>query len=296
MIFTDSLLDRFGATLGAASEVTLREATGDKSVTIDRYEKQVLYSVYPEYAFTRAGGVAADRKATHHLFNVLNPINNVFELHQIAIKYPKATGKELRLYFNRESNFYPPENSVWFIFTKTGETIPYIGFMNPMEWENLASGEEQKLAFEAVYALDEDDDFYQKEVHSPQAQVGTISQSLTRYVRDPSLAARAIKHYKYTCQANSGHETFVSAVSGEQYVEVHHLIPISYSGKFQYSLDVPENLIVLCPNCHRAIHFASKDMKRTLLWKFYNERRYDLERVYIGIEFEDLCYLYNAEQ
>ena len=294
MIFTDNLLEKFGAALGASSEVTLREATGDKSVTIDRNEKAVLYSVYPEFSFTRPGGAVADGKPTHHLFNVFNAIHNAWEQHQVSIKYPKASGNELRLYFNRESNFYPPAGSVWYIFIRVGEAIPSIGFMSSMEWENISSGDAQKLAFETVYALDDEDDFYQKELHSPQAQAGLIQQSSTRFIRNPSLAARVIKEADHRCELDDTHVSFVSAVSGEQYVEVHHLIPISYSGEFQYSLDVPANLIVLCPNCHRVIHFASKEIKREILVKFYNERIEYLNQSRIGIEFEELCYFYNA--
>jgi 5-methylcytosine-specific restriction protein A len=293
-VFTENLLQKFEAIAGAGSEVTVREATGDKSVTLDRFEKTVLHLAYPADTFTRAGGAAKDGLPTHQTFNVLNTHLKKYEQHQLAIKYPKASGNELRLYFNRESNFYPEAGNMWFIFTRPDEPIPYIGFMPVMEWENVASGEEQKLAYEESYSLDDDDDFYQKELHSPQAQAGTIQQSSTKYARNPSLAASAIKKAHYKCEYDEEHSTFISAASGESYVEVHHLIPISQSGKFQYSLDVPANMVVLCPNCHRAIHFGTTEVKRVYLRKFYDERIEYLTQAEITVSFEELCSYYGA--
>lgn len=293
-ILTQDVLNKFGAVFGACSQVTPREATGDKSVTLDRFEKEVLFHVYSHESFTRAGGAANDGKPSHHLFNVLNRNSGNFETHQIAIKYPKALGNELRLYFNRQSNFYPEANDIWFIFLQDGNPTPFIGFMKEMEWDNIASGEEQRIAYESSYALDDEDELYQKILHSPQAQAGTVVQSTVRYQRNPSLAATAIKASNYSCQADTTHQTFTSAASGKPYVEVHHLIPISQSGNFMHSLDVHANLVVLCPNCHRAIHFGTPETKRKYLNFFYNNRINELHQSGIGISFEDLCSMYGA--
>jgi len=295
MRFTDNLLEHFRAISGAASVVTKREATGDKGVTIDLSEKAILYSLYPKSLFTRAGGAVKDGKPTHHSFNVHRHEDNKSSLFDISVKHPKAKGRELRLNFNRGSNFYPPEGSVWYIFTREGVLEPFIGFMSQPEWENIASGDAQKLAFESAYSLDEDDDSYQKELHSPQAQNGKITNSSTRYKRNPSQAASVIKKNNYKCQFDPTHDSFVSASSGNQYVEVHHLIPISKTDDFTYSLDVPANLIVLCPNCHKTIHLASEEEKVVLLNKFYQERVDQLERAGIAVEFEKLCDFYGIK-
>ncbi|EIJ0947430.1 MULTISPECIES: HNH endonuclease [Vibrio] len=293
MQMNSSLLQGFRAISGAGSEVTLREATGDKSVTIDRDEKAVLHQIYHPNTFTRAGGAISDGKPSHCSFFVYNPHTNNYDLHQLAIKYPKAQGNELRLYFNRESNFYPPAGTVWYIFTRQGVNYPFIGFIHSLEWENLASGEAQRLAYEASYALDDDDDSYQKVLHSPQAQQGAIHTSSTRFPRNPTLAANAIKYSRYQCQFDPSHLSFIAASSLQQYVEVHHLIPIAYTYMFSCSLDVPANLIVLCPNCHKAIHFGVPETKRVYLEKFYRERYFDLQSAGINISLNDLFSFYN---
>ncbi|ENL1287737.1 HNH endonuclease [Vibrio parahaemolyticus] len=297
MLFNEHLKNHFTATEGAGSIVTKREATGDKSVTVDKEEKSVLFTIYPSGSFTRAGGAAADGKPNSQTFKVLNPATGKYESHKVAIKYPKANPKkmELRLYFSRGSHFYPNENDYWYVFTRTGEDIPYIGFMSSGEWENISSGIDEAKAFEENYALDEDDELFQKEIHSPQAQAGKTETSTTKYPRSPAKAANAIKKSKYKCQFNSDHDSFISGASLKAYVEVHHLVPLSSSDKFTVSLDVPANLIVLCPNCHRAIHFGTAEIKKEYLEKFYHERRDTLEQSGIRIKLEDLFEFYNIK-
>lgn len=295
MLFNEHLKNYFSATDGAGSIVTKREATGDKSVTVDRDEKSVLLPIYSSNSFTRAGGAEADGKPSNWKFNVLNPVTGNYELHNVAIKYPKADPKkmELRLYFNRVSNFYPNENDYWYIFSKAGENIPYIGFISSREWENISSGVDEAKAFEENYALDEDDEQFQKEIHSPQAQVGKTETSTTRYSRSPAKAANAIKRSKYKCQFDDSHVSFISGSSSKPYVEAHHLIPLSYSDEFEVSLDVPANLIILCPNCHRAIHLGTAEVKKEYLTKFFNERKANLKQSGIRLTLEILFKFYN---
>ncbi len=292
MLFTQELLNHFGANAGAGSEVTLREATGDKSVTIDRDEKSVLNLCYPSSSFTRGGGASPDGLPLYHSFNVWNYGKNQIETHSLAVKYPKGSGNELRLYFNRESHFYPTSNTIWFIFTRPRESVPYIGEMNIDEWEYIINGKNETAAYEADYALDDEDELYQKEIHSPQAQAGQSQQTVTRHKRNANTAAKEIRNAGYTCQYSSLHTSFMSAASGKPYVEVHHLIPISYSRHFSYSLDVPANLIVLCPNCHRAIHYGIPDVKRRYLDVLYNDRINGLKSSSISIDFDGLCRIY----
>jgi|TARA_R110000737_G_scaffold314184_1_gene323877 hypothetical protein len=294
MNFTPELLIHFKAEAGAFSEVTLREATGDKSVTLDRYEKSVLNSRYLSDTFTRGGGASPDELSIHHNFIVWNYSRGPFDAHTLAVKYPKASGNELRLYFNRESHFYPSSNSIWFIFIRTGEPTPYIGYMDINEWEFLINGANETAAYEADYALDDQDELYQKVIHSPQVQSGQSQQIVTRHNRNANIAAEAIHYAGYTCQYDPSHRSFLSAASGKPYVEVHHLIPISQSNNANVSLDVPANLIVLCPNCHRAIHYGIPDVKRSYLSGFYYNRIQNLNDSGLNITLDQLYHMYGV--
>lgn len=93
--------------------------------------------------------------------------------------------------------------------------------------------------------------------------------------RKPKYSSQAIENANYTCEYRSYHQTFIGAKSGNQFVEAHHLVPMQFQDKFENSLDVPENIIALCPNCHKAIHFAEISTKKEMI-HFFLEQRKDL--------------------
>ncbi|MGP2517592.1 HNH endonuclease [Yersinia sp. 2545 StPb PI] len=292
MLLTESILQQFGAFLGAASEVTYRESTGDKSVTVDQFEKRVLHSLYPPASFTRAGGAINDEKPSNFNFYVLDNSSNEFVLHSLAIKYPKIKGNELRLYFNRESKFYPEPGNIWFIFLKRDDEIPYIGFLTREQWNDLDTSMENS-EIEDNQLIDESDESYQKLIYSPQVQAGSAIYHVKKFIRNPLLAANIINDCHNLCQFNQQHPTFISDSSGKPYVEAHHLIPISKSIYFKYSLDVEANIIILCPQCHKTIHLAIAETKLEYLKRFYYERIDVLTQSGIPVSFKNLCEYYN---
>ncbi len=82
--------------------------------------------------------------------------------------------------------------------------------------------------------------------------------------RDTALISSVLERENYTCFFNNNHKTFPS-VTRPNYVEGHHIIPISLNDSFQENLDCEENIISLCPNCHKAIHLATNEYKENLL-------------------------------
>ena len=86
-----------------------------------------------------------------------------------------------------------------------------------------------------------------------------------RVKRDASLIAKAKKRDDFRCVINPNHQTFYS--KGEKYVEGHHIIPLFQQKNYNFKLDTIENIISLCPNCHREIHFS--DNKEELLKQIF---------------------------
>lgn len=81
--------------------------------------------------------------------------------------------------------------------------------------------------------------------------------------RDPKKAKQAIKQAEFKCEIDDTHETFVSEASRKNYMEAHHLIPLRMQHDFENSLDVVGNIVSICPNCHRLIHYGrDKDKKK----------------------------------
>jgi len=68
------------------------------------------------------------------------------------------------------------------------------------------------------------------------------------------------------------------------------LIPMAYTDKFKFSLDVEENIISLCSNCHNQLHYGKGT--EILLKKLYDDRKEILLKVGIEISFEELVAMY----
>ena len=90
--------------------------------------------------------------------------------------------------------------------------------------------------------------------------------------RDRVIVEQVLKSDKYLCEIDSHHKTFISRKSDVLYLEGHHLIPISRQDDFDKSLDVYANIIGLCPNCHRQLHFGRKSEVRDILKGIYDLR------------------------
>ena len=119
--------------------------------------------------------------------------------------------------------------------------------------------------------------------------------SSSRWSRNASISHYALRSANYECENSKTHITFVSKKSGHQFVEAHHLIPMEYQGEFDCSIDVPENIISLCPNCHRAFHNSEDSLKRELLLKFFNSREESLATRGIQINLSKLLEYYQVE-
>lgn len=83
----------------------------------------------------------------------------------------------------------------------------------------------------------------------------------TSVVRDPEVKAYVLQEAKGVCECCRNPAPFMQ-VDGLPFLEVHHLKYLANSGS-----DTVENAAALCPNCHRAMHYAVN--KNALLEKLY---------------------------
>jgi Predicted restriction endonuclease len=90
--------------------------------------------------------------------------------------------------------------------------------------------------------------------------------------RDRIIVKQVIKADGFQCEISKSHTTFISRCNDEPYLEGYHLIPISRQDRFDKSLDVYANIIGLCPNCHRQLHFGRLLEVREILKGLYDLR------------------------
>lgn len=81
---------------------------------------------------------------------------------------------------------------------------------------------------------------------APAAVVSTV----TTFVRDPTVKAWVLENAQGVCEGCEAHAPF-SGTDGEPFLEVHHVRRLADKGADQIT-----NAVALCPNCHRALHYA----------------------------------------
>ncbi|MBK5201147.1 MAG: HNH endonuclease [Spirochaetaceae bacterium] len=91
--------------------------------------------------------------------------------------------------------------------------------------------------------------------------------------RDRIIVNQVMHAEGYLCEIDIHHKTFVAKSTNRPYMEAHHLIPLSLQYNVNKSLDVYANLVVLCPTCHRLLHFATNDEKKGSLIQLFDERQ-----------------------
>lgn len=117
----------------------------------------------------------------------------------------------------------------------------------------------------------------------------------TRYPRDPKVCARAQQLAEFQCEWDASHITFPRRKGGHNFVESHHLVPMSLQREFTASLDVIENIVALCPICHRLLHHGRKSQKRPVLYKLFQGRKVGLHARGVDVEFEGLLRAYATD-
>lgn len=112
------------------------------------------------------------------------------------------------------------------------------------------------------------------------------------YKRDKRRSLNALNKANHKCEIDGAHPSFVRRNSNLNYTEPHHLIPMCFSDRFEASLDVEENIVSLCSNCHNQLHYG-RDI-RPLLDTLFESRKDLLKSAGIEITIEDLYEMYNA--
>lgn len=173
-----------------------------------------------------------------------------------------------------------------------GNKLFIVGIPNNYE-ENIKAEEPSEPHIDFNKETTIDDAVYQNEIqNSEDVQFSVINKlpvkfdsstmvdhSTNRPRTDIKLAKNALKKANYKCAFDSKehpHETFI-VLSGHPYLEVHHLIPLSAQGSFINKLDTFANLIPLCPNCHRMIHYGKKETIQKMVTELYESREADLK-------------------
>jgi len=167
------------------------------------------------------------------------------------------------------------------------ESVDYINSNN----ENECFSSDLLYQEKVNYSLKTFDSADMKDVPKPKPAMCSNKQEV--YIRDPNEGKKALYRANYKCEWDQSHEFFVSATTGKNYVECHHLIPMKYQSEFaESSIDVDANIISLCPACHRKLHYAKYNEKTDMLKDLLQKRTERLVKTKVNITEEQLLSYY----
>ncbi|BCG46789.1 hypothetical protein GEOBRER4_n1602 [Citrifermentans bremense] len=176
-------------------------------------------------------------------------------------------------------------------FTKFGLSyIEELGLMQVSESDLMAGGPSAEERYqEKVNTVNL---IVLPEGQLPAPMPATIGRRV-RYPSNPRISKTALVAADFKCELDSKHITFRNCASNNQYMEAHHLVPMSKQGLFDVRLDVPENILSLCPTCHRKIHLADDAERKATVEKAFRLKAKGLPTRGIHIDFKRLCQLYS---
>ena len=87
---------------------------------------------------------------------------------------------------------------------------------------------------------------------------------------------------------------FKSRRTNQNFVEAHHLYPVSATKLLGRNLDFGDNIFALCPGCHRAIHYGVNEAANQIINNLY-ELRSDIFNGH-NLHYDDLLTIYSVEQ
>ena len=293
-LFTLKQRKFFNASVGAGSLVTPREES-DSQITLDSNEKTVLHAHIPASTIPRMSikKLSTPSKLSFKNFQTGATV-------QLNLNLPKSKGNETRLYLSEMAGFKPKAGEYWFLFKGNGTKNLFIGSVDESVWVALggvitrpsSKTLSPKISSPAPHISDEEDHIYQSEIYS--STPAAIKTGIYKKEhRDRAVALRSIQNASHKCELDVNHKTFMLE-TGLHYVEAHHLVPIAKQTELGVNLDIPQNIIALCPNCHRAVHHAEKASRLKILQILYSMRNSKLQSAEIKISLIELAKMYNC--
>lgn len=106
-------------------------------------------------------------------------------------------------------------------------------------------------------------------------------------VRNKAKGDFALKQQNYKCQVDLSHKSFITP-AGMPYMEKHHLISMKFYEEYENDLDDINNIVSLCPNCHRQIHLGDKKDVSKIIEILYTKQKDLLNSAGLSINLDEL--------
>jgi hypothetical protein len=271
----------FKAKRGSYSIVTEREEF-DSQITLTDVESEMIVNFFGR-SDIQVGNVNSNKiksQKTFLLYPTFKPIT-------LNLVFPKPNKTELRLYISSKAGFKPKSGEIWFLYIDENDQIVIGSFAEPV-WNEL----DQMDIDDNEYLDDIQNEIKNKKriTITPKPRIVKVQiGSKIIYKRNPTIAVASLTRANFTCEIDKSHKTFIAEKSKSPYVEAHHFVPMKFQSEFSFPLDNVDNVIALCPICHRGIHLGEISYKRFLIETLFNSKP-----AINNFKIEDLYSFYNS--
>ncbi len=94
-----------------------------------------------------------------------------------------------------------------------------------------------------------------------------------RFKTQKKIRDSVLEKANYLCDCNDSRHFYFESVELNNYVEGHHIVPMNRQQEYYFdgsiNLDIPNNIVPLCPNCHCQIHLGSRQARLKIISELY---------------------------
>lgn len=126
---------------------------------------------------------------------------------------------------------------------------------------------------------------------------GIDSSGRKRFKTQRKIRDSVLEKAHYLCDCDDIRHFYFEAVDLHNYVEGHHVVPMNRQEEYYFdssiNLDVPNNIVALCPNCHCQIHLGSRQARLKILSELYVRNKAKLLTLNSNLTLSILASYYN---
>lgn len=104
---------------------------------------------------------------------------------------------------------------------------------------------------------------------------------------DSDVEKQVREKYNYSCEIDSGHETFMTD-ENKPYMDVVALIPPIYGAKYGKAIKSAANAICICPNCKAKLLYGKRTEREMMVCALFQKHSDALRKVGIDISLREL--------
>ena len=126
---------------------------------------------------------------------------------------------------------------------------------------------------------------------------GIDTKGRKRYKTQKKIRDSVLQKAGYKCDCDDKKHFYFESVEFHDYVEGHHIVPMNRQEEYYFdktiNLDVPNNIVPLCPNCHCQIHLGSRQSRIKILSELFVRNKAKLLALNPNLTLSLLASYYN---